>query len=194
MSLLTDLIGAVGAKQASSLQDRLATPARTVRVTVVLGRLLAVGFSVCFLTGLYSHFLQNPQPWMTFPTWPTNLYRITQGVHVATGTACIPLLLAKLWTVYPRLFSFPPFRSVLELAERLSIAVLVSSSVLQLVMGLLNTYQWYPWRHFAFRDVHYALAWVVIGSIALHVAVQLPKIIRWWGRGSDRVGPLEADR
>ncbi len=194
MSLLNDLVGAVGARQASALQDRLATPARTVRVTVVLGRLLAVGFSVCFLTGLYSHFLQNPRPWMTFPTWPTNLYRITQGVHVATGTACIPLLLAKLWTVYPRLFSFPPFRTVLELLERLSIAVLVSSSVLQLGMGLLNTYQWYPWRHFAFRDVHYALAWVVIGSIAVHVAVQLPKIIRWWGRGSDQAADPEADR
>ncbi|GAA3575202.1 hypothetical protein GCM10022197_35330 [Microlunatus spumicola] len=194
MSLLTDLLGAAGARQASSLQARLATPARTVRVTVVLGRLLAVGFSVCFLTGLYSHFLQNPLPWMRFPTWPTNLYRITQGLHVATGTACLPLLLAKLWTVYPRLFAFPPFRTVLELAERLSIAVLVAGSVLQLVMGLLNTYQWYPWRHFAFRDVHYALAWVVIGSIALHVAVQLPKIIRWSGRGSDRADAVEVDR
>ena len=185
MSIFTDLVSAVGARQAVRLQTGLATPARTVRVTVVIGRLLALGFFVCFLTGLYSHFLQNPLPWMRFPTWPTNLYRITQGLHVATGTACIPLLLAKLWTVYPKLFAFPPFRTVLELAERLSIAVLVSSAGLQLVMGLLNTYQWYPWRHFAFRDVHYALSWVVIGAIALHVAVQLPKILRWWRSGSD---------
>ena len=195
MSLLTDLIGAVGARQASSLQDRLATPARTVRVTVVLGRLLAAR-----LLRLLPHRPVQPLPAepaalddASRPGRP-NLYRITQGLHVATGTACIPLLLAKLWTVYPRLFSFPPFRTVLELAERLSIAVLVSSSVLQLVMGLLNTYQWYPWRHFAFRDVHYALSWVVIGSIALHVAVQLPKIIRWWRRGSDRLDDGEADR
>ena len=99
-----------------------------------------------------------------------------------------------LFRSYPKLFSFPPFRTVLELAERLSIAVLVSSSVLQLVMGLLNTYQWYPWRHFAFRDVHYALSWVVIGSIVLHVAVQLPKIIRWWSRGSDRLDAAGGDR
>lgn len=194
MSLLVDLLGAVGARQAAGLQSRLATPARTVRVTVVLGRLLALGFSVCFVTGLYSHFLQNPLPWMTFPTWPTNLYRITQGLHVATGTACIPLLLAKLWTVYPRLFTFPPFRTFLELTERLSIAVLVSSAMLQLVMGLLNTYQWYPWRYFAFRDVHYALAWVVIGSIAVHVAVQLPKIIRYWRRDVDAPADSEAGR
>ena len=185
MALLTDLLATVGTRQADQLRAGLATPARTVRVTVVLGRLLAVGFAVCFLTGLYSHFLQNPLPGMRFPTWPTDLYRITQGLHVATGTACIPLLLAKLWTVYPKLFAFPPFRTVLELAERLSIAVLVSSAMLQLVMGLLNTYQWYPWRHFAFRDVHYALAWVVVGSIAVHVAVQLPKIIGYWRRGSD---------
>ena len=33
--------------------------------------------------------------------------------------------------------------------------------------------------------MHYALAWVIIGSVALHVAVQLPKIIRYWRRGSD---------
>jgi hypothetical protein len=155
----------------------------------VLGRVLGAGFLVCFLTGLYSHFLQNPLPGMVFPTWPTNLYRITQGLHVATGIACIPLLLAKLWTVYPKLFAFPPFTSVLQLLERLSIAVLVASALVQLAMGLLNTYQWYPWGpYFAFRDVHYALAWVIIGSVALHVAVQLPKIIRYWRRGSDVAG------
>ena len=40
------------------------------------------------------------------------LYRVTQGVHVATGLASIPLLLAKLWAVYPKLFTWPPFSSV----------------------------------------------------------------------------------
>ena len=185
MSLLGDLVTTVGQRQAEQLQGRLATPARTTRVTVILGRLLGAGFLTCFVTGLYSHFLQNPLPGMRFPTWPTNLYRITQGLHVVVGIACIPLLLAKLWTIYPKLFAFPPFRGLLQLGERLSIAVLVSSSLLQLAMGLLNTYQWYPWQHFAFRDVHYALAWVIIGSIALHVAVQLPKILRYWRRGSD---------
>jgi len=190
VTVLSTIVDAVGVRQSARLQAALATPARTTRVTVVLGRVLGAGFLVCFLTGLYSHFLQNPMPWMAFPTWPTNLYRITQGLHVATGVACIPLLLAKLWTVYPKLFAFPPFTSLLELLERLSIAVLVSSALVQLVMGLLNTYQWYPWGpYFAFRDVHYALAWVIIGSVALHVAVQLPKIVRYWRRGSDLARP-----
>jgi hypothetical protein len=189
VTVVSTIVRAVGMRQSARLQSALATPARTTRVTVVLGRVLGVGFGVCFLTGLYSHFLQNPLPGMVFPTSPTSLYRITQGLHVATGIACIPLLLAKLWTVYPKLFAFPPFTTLLELLERLSVAVLVSSALLQLAMGLLNTYQWYPWGpYFAFRDVHYALAWVIVGSVALHVAVQLPKIIRYWRRGSDLAG------
>lgn len=30
-------------------------------------------------------------------------YRVTQGLHVTTGTAAIPLPLVKLWTVFPQL-------------------------------------------------------------------------------------------
>ncbi len=163
-------------------------------MAVIIGRLLGAGFLICFTTGLYSHFLQNPMSWMRFPTRPTYLYRVTQGLHVITGIACIPLLLAKLWTIYPRLFAFPPFSGVLQLLERLSIAALVSSSLLQLAMGLLNTYQWYPWSHFAFRDLHYALAWVIIGSIVVHVMVKLPQIIRYWRHGSDVADPVHPDR
>ncbi|SEQ47795.1 hypothetical protein [Microlunatus flavus] len=176
-------------EQAERLQESLATPARSARTAVVLGRLLGVGFVVCFATGMYSHFLQDPYPWMRFPTRPAGLYRFTQGLHVVTGIACIPLLLAKLWTVYPKLFAFPPFSSVRQLLERLSVAVLVASALLQVGMGLLNTYQWYPWAPwFAFRDVHHALAWVAIGSVALHVAVQLPTIARHWRRGAPDEG------
>ena len=107
---------------------------------------------------------------MRFPTWPPNLYRVTQGLHVATGIAAIPLLLAKLWTVYPLLFAFPPFRSIGQALERISIAILISSAAVQLATGVLNTYQWYPFP-FAFRDVHYALSWIIVGSLILHVAV-----------------------
>lgn len=179
MSFLLDRVGAGVEHRVERFQRALGTPARSTRTTVVLGRVLGAGFLVCFLTGLYSHFLQDPLPFMRFPTWPPDLYRVTQGLHVATGTACIPLLLAKLWTVYPKLFAFPPFRTALQALERLSIAVLVSASILQLVTGLLNTYQWYPFP-FVFRTVHYTLAWVIMGSVLLHVAVQLPKIIRYW--------------
>jgi uncharacterized membrane protein len=90
MSFLIDRANAGIGDRAQRLQDSLATPARNTRTTVVVGRLLGVGFGVCFLTGLYSHFLQDPLPGMRFPTWPPNLYRITQGVHVATGMACVP--------------------------------------------------------------------------------------------------------
>ncbi|MGH3802042.1 MAG: molybdopterin-dependent oxidoreductase, partial [Pseudonocardiaceae bacterium] len=118
---------------------------------------------------------------MTFPTRPVWLYRLNQGVHVATGIAAIPLLLAKLWTVYPRLFSWPIARSLGTIAERASIALFVTSSLLQLFMGLLNTMQWYPWP-FYFRQTHFFLAWVMIGSLLIHIAVKLPLIAQHWRR------------
>lgn len=149
------------------------------RTAVLIGRLLGVGVIVCFATGLYSHFLQNPEPWMVFPTRPTWLYRLSQGMHVATGIALIPLVLAKLWTVYPRLFSWPPVRSWAHGLERLSIALFVPAVLLQLFMGFLNTMKWYPWP-FAFRTVHFWLSWIIIGSLLLHIAVKLPLISRHW--------------
>jgi len=179
MSFLVDRVNAGLADRAQRLQDSLASPARTTRTTVVIGRLLGAGFVLCMLTGLYSHFLQDPLPGMRFPTWPTNLYRFSQGLHVATGIACIPLLLAKLWSVYPLLFAFPPFRNLRQGLERASIGVLIACAFVQLATGLLNTYQWYPFP-WNFRSVHYALSWVIIGTLALHISVQLPKIIRHW--------------
>lgn len=170
-------------------REALATPARTTRTTVVVGRLLGLAFVVCLGTGLYSHALQDPLPWMVFPPRPVALYQWTQGLHVITGTVAIPLLLAKLWIVYPRLFSWPPVRTPLHALERLSIAVLVSSSLVQVAIGFLNTLQWYPWE-FSFRRVHLALAWIVIGSLAVHVAVQLPLIAQHW-RGRTRE-PVDA--
>ncbi|MGO4301591.1 hypothetical protein [Leifsonia sp. RAF41] len=160
----------------------LAAPARTARTTVVIGRLLATAFVVCFLTGLYSHLLQEPLPGMRFPTWP-GLYAFTQGLHVTVGVAIFPLLLGKLWTVYPRLLLWPPVGSVRQVLERASVALLVSTALLEPAIGLVNTYQWYPWP-FPFRQTHFALAWVIVGSIALHVAVKLPIVVRFWSRRS----------
>lgn len=73
MSVVSELVDVVGRRQAARLQATLATPARTTRVTVMIGRLLGSGFLICFATGLYSHFLQNPMAWMRFPTRPTYL-------------------------------------------------------------------------------------------------------------------------
>ncbi len=151
------------------------------RTATVVGRLVGLCLVVCFLTGLYSHYLQNPSSWMVFLTRPIWLYRLTQGVHIATGIAAIPLLLAKLWTVYPTLFEWPPLRSLAHGLERLSIAVLISAALLQLFMGLLNTMQWYPWP-FSFRPTHFFLAWIIIGSLMIHIAAKLPLIAENWRR------------
>lgn len=154
------------------------------RVAARLGLALGVAFGVCFVTGLISHYIQQPPGWFTWPTRPVNLYRITQGVHVLTGIACIPLLLAKLYAVYPKLFTWPPLRSASHGLERLSVLVLVAAAFFELISGLLNIAGWYPWAFF-FPTAHYAVAWIAIGAILVHVAVKLPVIGRGLGRTPD---------
>ncbi len=156
-----------------------ASEMRSKRLTVVLGRWLGTAFVICFVTGVFSHLLQDPPGWMVFPTRPVWIYQFTQGLHVTTGIAAIPLLLAKLWSVFPLLLHWPPVQSALHALERASIALFVASSLVQLATGLLNTYKWYPWP-FPFRQTHYWLAWVIIGSLALHIAVKLPVIAQHW--------------
>ncbi|CAM5559278.1 molybdopterin-dependent oxidoreductase [Streptomyces avidinii] len=155
------------------------------RTATVIGRLLGLAVLVCFATGVLSHYLQHPPPWLAdrLPSRPYWGYRLTQGLHVASGIAAIPLLLAKLWTVYPRLFARPPVRSVRHALERLSVAVLVAAGIFELFTGLLNTFQWYPWP-FSFVPVHYAVAWLLLGAMLLHVAVQWPRIREHFTRRS----------
>lgn len=158
----------------SDFTSSLRSPAVTSRIGVWLG----ISFTICFLTGLISHFAQVPNPWLPFPTRPTWGYRVTQGLHVTSGTVSVPLLLVKLWTVYPKLFARPP-KAIRQLAlhgaERVSIAVLISAAIFQLATGLANAAQWYPWA-FRFVPTHYAVAWIAIGALAIHVAVKLPII------------------
>jgi DMSO/TMAO reductase YedYZ molybdopterin-dependent catalytic subunit len=168
---------------------RLASPARTTRLAVVIGRLLGLAFLVCFATGLYSHYLQEPLPWMRFPTAPVSLYRVSQGVHIAAGIACVPLLLAKLWIVFPELLTYPPVTGVVSFLERASIAVFVGASLLEVAIGLLNTFQWVPFP-FYFRQTHWALAFVVVGSLAIHIGVKLPAIAGHWRRGQADESPI----
>ena len=86
----------------------------------------------------------------------------------------------KLWSVLPKLFEGLPLRDpralLLTGLERASIAVLVASSIFQLATGLANAAQWYPWSSFSFRTTHYAIAWVAIGALVVHIAVKLPII------------------
>jgi len=160
----------------------------------VIGRWLGAAFVVCFLTGLISHYLQHPPGWLAddLPSRPVWGYRLTQGLHVATGTAAIPLLLAKLWTVYPRLFAWPPLRSIAHALERASVAVLVAAAVFELVTGLLDTIQWYPWP-FPFVQVHWAVAWLVTGALLLHVAIKAPQIAAHWRHRSSGTRALPAE-
>jgi DMSO/TMAO reductase YedYZ molybdopterin-dependent catalytic subunit len=149
---------------------------RSTRLTAHLGTALGVAFSTCFLTGLTSHFIQHPGWWTYWPSRPVSLYRVTQGLHVATGLASIPLLGAKLWSVYPRLFTWPPARDRAHAIERASIAALVSAALFQLVTGLLDIALWYGPMPFFFTSAHYWTAWLVIGAIVTHVGVKLPRI------------------
>lgn len=177
------------------LRHSLASPSRTPRMAVVMGRLLGIAFVVSFGTGIYSHFIQDPLPWMIFPTRPIFLYQVTQGVHITAGILCFPLILAKLYAIYPQLFKYPPVKSVKDVLERGSIALFVASSLVQIVIGLINTYQWYQLFPFPFRQTHYALSYVVIGSLAIHIAIKLPLIAQHWRkRDSERTFAAEAAR
>jgi len=160
---------------APKLWPRFAAGVRGPALTARVGRLLGIAFGVCFVTGLLSHYQYAPWRWLPIPAAPYWGYRLTQGLHVITGIACIPLLLVKLWSVFHRLFVWPPVRGALHALERGSVAVLVASSVFQLVTGLFNILQFYPWP-WGFIRVHYWMSWVVVGSLLLHVAVQLPAI------------------
>ena len=152
-------------------------PSHSPLVAARLGLWLGVAFGLCFVTGLLSHYIQHPPGWFTWPTRPVNLYRVTQGVHVLSGIAAIPLLLGKLWSVYPRLFVRPPLRQPIRLSahvlERISVLVLVCAAFFELVTGLFNVAQSYPWGFF-FPTAHYAVAWLVVGALLLHIAVKLP--------------------
>ncbi len=141
------------------------------RVAATLGIALGVAFSICFVTGLLSHLIQHPPGWFLWPSRPAGLYRVTQGVHVASGIASIPLLLAKLWVVYPKLFDRPAFTGAAHFLERVSLVPLIGGGLFQLSSGVANIDQWYPWP-FGFRVAHYWVAWITIGGLVIHVAAK----------------------
>ncbi len=149
----------------------LAAPSHDTRTAALLGIALGVSFTVCFLTGLLSHLIQHPPGWFHYGARPAGLYRVTQGLHVATGTAAVPLLLAKLWTVYPHLLQWPPVRSVAHVLERVSIVPLVAGALFMLWTGVGDTARWYPYP-FAFVPAHYTTAWITIGALVVHIGAK----------------------
>ena len=60
--------------------------------------------------------------------------------------------------------------------ERASVGLLVAATLVQLFTGFANALNWYPFR-WDFVPVHWALAWVVAGSVLLHIGVKLPDIV-----------------
>src|SRR4051794_2096882 len=183
------------------------SPLRGPWLTSALGSILLLLIAIVALTGFLSHAAYMPDlgrnaivpndrdvPWTTFFNWPTGpswLYGLTQGVHTNVGLIAIPFLLAKLWSVIPRLFSLPPIKSPAHAIERVSLALLVSSAVFELATGVMNAQYWYAFK-FNFVVAHYYGAIVFVASLALHVIVKLPVIVKAYGeRGILR--PLRAD-
>lgn len=161
-----------GFASAVARRDRaLEAPVHQARTNALLGAALGVSFTVCFLTGLYSHLAQQPSGFFSNPARPAGLYRFTQGLHVATGIVSVPLLLAKLWAAFPHLFQTPPVRHIAHLLERVSIAILVAGSLFMLGTGLANSARWYPFP-FNFVPAHYAVAWITIGALIVHIGAK----------------------
>jgi DMSO/TMAO reductase YedYZ molybdopterin-dependent catalytic subunit len=168
-------------------RDFFTSPLRGQWLTSFLGSVMLPLFMVAALTGFLSHVAYNPGlgtndltggfevdlyffNWPTSPTW---LYSLTQSLHLIAGFAVIPILLAKLWSVLPRLFERPPVRSIAHSLERLSVLLLVGSAIFLLVTGVLNVEYWLPFG-FAFLPAHYYAAMVFIGALALHLTLKLP--------------------
>ena len=105
------------------------------RQASILGIMLSVAFTVCAVTGLFSWAASSGQSW--WPAQPAGLFRLTQGTHLATGVISIPLLLAKLRTVAPKLVQGPLVSSIGHLVERISLLPLVGGSI-RLTLEIAN--------------------------------------------------------
>jgi DMSO/TMAO reductase YedYZ molybdopterin-dependent catalytic subunit len=169
------------------------SPIRGPWLTSVLGLALLGGVLALFVTGLLSYAAYNPglsplndttpgKGWLGFylfswPTRPAWLYRVNQGVHVTLGLALVPVLLAKLWSVLPRLFEWPPLRSPAHALERLSLFLLVGGAVFEFATGIMNIQQWYVFPG-SFYTLHFYGAWVFVAAFVVHAALKFPAVIR----------------
>lgn len=183
--------------------DDLASPVHSTAVVARLGRWVGIAFAVCFLTGLLSWNAKRPDGFALVP-WPSWGYRLSQGLHVASGICCLPLVVAKIYSAYPLFFSRPQLSGSTRrrlrslggyVAEKGLTAVLVAAGLMQVTSGLFNIFQWYAFG-FDFVSVHWAVAWVAAGSITVHVAIKLPKIKQALGarRSRPRAAVLGTER
>lgn len=166
------------------------SPLRGPWLTSMFGVVLLVALPVVILTGLLDYIAYGPQfaqaipaevGWLRLPgfDWPTRpawLFRLTQGLHVGLGLVLIPVVLAKLWSVVPRLFTWPPARSLAQLMERVSLLMLVGGILFELVTGVLNIQYDYLFG-FSFYTAHYYGGWVFMAGFLAHVVVKLPTML-----------------
>src|SRR6202042_1000965 len=134
-------------------RDFWRSPLRGPWLTSVLGTLLVPSITLIALTGFISHWTYHPEipgnatanPAFDIPalfqlpqSWPSWDYAATQGIHVTLGLMALPLVLAKLWSVIPKLFQLPAVRSVAGAIERISLLLLVERVLVEFVPGILD--------------------------------------------------------
>jgi len=167
------------------------SPLRGLWLTSVLGVVLLAGLTILAVTGLLSYAAYDPLlpgndqtpgagllrfymfSWPTHPSW---LYRADQGVHITLGLALLPVVLAKLWSVLPRLFAWPPVRSVAQILERVSLVMLVGGVLFEFATGILDIQNYYVFP-FSFYTAHLYGAWVFIAGFVIHVALKFPRMV-----------------
>ena len=89
----------------------------------------------------------------------------------------LPLVLAKLWSVMPKLFQRPVVSSFAGALERISLLALVGSVLVEFATGILYVDDCSRWS-FNFGTVHYYGAWVFGAMFVLHACVKLPTVRR----------------
>ncbi|WP_459755018.1 molybdopterin-dependent oxidoreductase [Streptomyces sennicomposti] len=183
------------------------SPLRGPWLTSVFGLVLLAGIPLLLVTGLLSYAAYNPGlgppndqtpdkgvlgfylfDWPTHPYW---LYRLTQGVHVTLGVTLVPVLLAKLWSVLPKLFDWPPVRTPAHALERLSLLALVGGAIFEFATGILNIQLFYVFPG-SFYTLHFYGAWVLAAAFAVHVALRLGRMTRSL-RSRDPAAELRTD-
>ncbi len=167
------------------------SPLRGPWLASILGSALLPLIVICAVTGFLSQAAYQPNlgtnsvlpggginvyffDWPVSPRW---LYALTQGLHVTCGLAAIPLLLAKLWSAMPKLYEWPPVRSLGHALERASLALLVGGSIFVFFTGVMNIQNYYPWG-FSFVPSHYYAAIVFLAALALHVGLKIGRVRR----------------
>src|ERR1700739_690028 len=143
---------APGGEDGPFSRARWKSPVRGPWLTSVFGLVLLIRLPIECRTGRVSYAAYNPRlgndpnpdhglfgvylfNWATSPSW---LYRVTEGIHVMLGLALVPVVLAKLWSVIPKLFAWPCWRSVAQILERVSLILVVGGVVFEMTTGILD--------------------------------------------------------